>query len=112
MEHLFTSERTGIKRHWRDNNDGTYSVIATQDLDGVLDFCKAAATHNDGYSGTRELKRVFFLPDILVLKWLSEEGWYAYDPNSVDKLNRKMNDPDYAHLKTSPGRIGVQKRMN
>jgi hypothetical protein len=110
FEHLYTSSR-GVNHAMRDNGDGTFSISSSQDLESVLDYCKAAESHNDGYSPSRELKRAFFLPDVLVIKWMNEEGWNAYDPACSDRLVRKMNDPDYAYLKTAPGRIGQQKRM-
>ena len=104
FEDFYTSHK-GIKHEWENAGDGTYNIRASQDLEGVLDFCKAAYNHNDGYSKSRELKRAFFLPDILYLKWLQEEGWDAYAPENRDRLKRKMNDPDYQHLKTAPGHI-------
>jgi hypothetical protein len=29
------------------------------------------------------------------------------DPAHADKLARKLNDPDWAYLRTAPGRLGV-----
>ena len=61
FEDFYTSHK-GIKHEWENAGDGTYNIRASQDLEGVLDFCKAAYNHNDGYSKSRELKRAFFLP--------------------------------------------------
>lgn len=104
MDQEWTSAR-GITRKWVDNHDGTYGVVATQDVEAALDQNKAAYTHNDGYSPTREFRRAGFIPDIIALKWLNEEGWWYLDPNARDKLKRKLNDPDYLYLRTAPGRI-------
>jgi hypothetical protein len=105
FEKWWTSKQSGIDYQWRNDGDGNYTILASQDLESTLDFCKDAYTHNDGYSPSRELRRAMFLPDIIVMKWLNEEGWYAYDPDCRDKLKQKMNDPDYLYLRTAPGRI-------
>ena len=102
FEHFLTSPN-GMQRYWRDNHDDTFTICTTQDLTATLDYCRDAYNLNDGYSETREFRRVGFLPDILVMKWLQEEGWNAYDPDCEEKLLRKINDPDYAHLRNRSG---------
>jgi hypothetical protein len=103
MKHLFTSS-VGIRHFWRDDGDRT-SVVSLQDAEPILERNKAMAAHNDGYTPSRELRRVASIPLILVLKWLNEEGWYAFDPNARDRLKRKLNDPEYRWLRTAPGRF-------
>lgn len=102
---LHSVSEGGVKRYWRSNGDGTHDVVAFQDLDPILDECKAMATHNDGYSESRNLRRVAFIPDIIALKWLNEEGFWYLDPNAADKVRQKLNCSDYAHLRTAPGRF-------
>jgi hypothetical protein len=96
---------TSVKRDFVSNNDGTYSIVASQDLTAIIDRCKAMATHNDGYTPSRDMRRVAFIPDIIAVKWLNEEGWWYLDPNAKEQLNRKLNDPDWQHLRTAPGRV-------
>lgn len=76
---------------------------ATQDCDAILDLNKAMATENDGYTPSREMRRVASIPLVLVYKWRQEEGWDAFNPRHADRLARKLNDPDYAWLRTAPG---------
>lgn len=95
----------GIRHDWIDNADGTVTVVSTQDVEAALDQNKAMANHNDGYSPSRELRRAAFIPQIIINKWLNEEGWYALDPANADKLKKKLNDPDYLYLRTAPGRL-------
>lgn len=108
---VFTSSSSGIERKWIDNGDGTYSIVATQNISAQLDYNKAAYTHNDGYSESRELRRAAFIPDIIALKWLHEEGWWYKDEANEDKLISKLNDPDYLYLRTAPGRIGQTRQI-
>jgi hypothetical protein len=96
----------GLLHSMRRNQDGSLSFAATQDCDPVLDRNKAMANHNDGYSPSREMRRVGSIPLVLIMKWKTEEGWDALDPDNKDRLVRKLNDPEYAYLRTAPGRIG------
>jgi hypothetical protein len=104
---LFTSA-AGIEYTWEDQGDGNNLVHGTQDLTGILDRNRAMANHNDGYTPTRELRRVAHIPAIIRNKWLAEEGWDAYRPDLYgDKLMRKLNDPDWQYLRTAEGQIGI-----
>lgn len=105
--HLFTSG-AGVRHDWEDVGDGEYLIHSVQDTTPVLERNKALANHNDGYTPTREMRRVATIPTILRNKWLAEEGWDAFRPDLyAEKLMRKLNDPDYAHLRTAEGALGV-----
>lgn len=95
----------GIAHFWKDTEDGG-QIVSAQDLSSVIEANKAAYATNDGYSKTRDLRRVAFLPEIIRQKWLNEEGWDAYDPDYSHKLMRKLNDPDWLYLRTAPGTLG------
>jgi hypothetical protein len=103
---LFTSA-AGIRHYMRTNADGSHTFAASQDTQAILDRNRAMATENDGYTKSREMRRVASIPYVLIQKWLHEEGWDALDPENVDRLARKLNDPDYAYLRTADGRLGV-----
>lgn len=107
--HLFTSS-AGVD-HWMVEEGGKTHFMAAQDVAPILEQNKAMATHNDGYSQSRELRRVAQVPVALMLKWLNEEGWWFYDashdPDVAKKLAAKLNDPEWRHLRTAEGRIGV-----
>lgn len=103
----FFRSQAGIDYSMRHNADGTVSFLGQQDVAPLLDRNKAMANHNDGYSPTREMRRVASIPAILINKWRDEEGWDPYDPANAAKLAQKLNDPDYLHLRTAEGRLGV-----
>lgn len=104
---FFTSS-VGIQHFRRVNDDGSVSYAAHQDLEPILDRNKAMANHNDGWAKGKEMRRVASIPLMLVLKWKAEEGWDAFNPDHADKLAQKLNDPDYAHLRTAPGRVAYK----
>jgi hypothetical protein len=103
----FYRSGAGVNHFRRWNGDGTVSYLSDQDAQPFLEQNKAAANHNDGYSQSRELRRVASIPFGLILQWKAEEGWDALDPANADRLARKLNDPAYAYLRTAPGRVGV-----
>lgn len=100
-------DNDGIVKHWRPDGDGGVEVRISQDVAPLLERNRAMATHNDGYTESREMRRVASVPAIIIQKWLIEEGWDMRDPANADKLAAKLNDPDWAYLRTAPGRLGV-----
>lgn len=103
--HLFTSS-AGIAHSMIEDENGT-AFAALGETDPIIERNKAMANHNDGYSPSRELRRVAHIPWIIIQKWKNEEGWDALDPDHSDKLMQKLNDPDWAYLRTSEGRLGM-----
>lgn len=95
----------GTDWFWDDEPDGGGRVISVTDVSEIVERNKALATANDGYSPSRELRRVASIPFCLIHKWMVEEGWNALDPNCADQLRRKLNDPEWRHLRTAPGQV-------
>lgn len=106
---LFTSS-AGIDHYMVEDGNGT-RFASTQDTTPILERNKAMRTHNDGYSQSKELRRVASIPYIVGLKWLNEEGWWFLDadkdPGVARKLAAKLNSNEYEHLRTADGRVGV-----
>lgn len=103
-EHLLRSA-SGIDHYLRQDPDGSIHVESWQDTDAILDLNKAMYTHNDGYSPDRTMRRVASVPQILIQKWMVEEGWDALDPANADKLKAKLNSSEYLYLRTAEGRL-------
>lgn len=95
----------GIEHYMIEDENGT-SFEAVAPTDPIIEQNKAMRNHNDGYSPSREFRRVAIIPEILIQKWRNEEGWDVYNPDHADKLAQKLNDPDYAFLRTADGHIG------
>lgn len=104
MKPLFTSA-AGIKYRWDDSQqaDGHFTVHAEQDVTAMLDRNKAMANHNDGWmqGGGKMGRRLASIPNIVAQKWLVEEGLDIYDPDHSDRLMKKLNCSDWAHLRTA-----------
>jgi len=97
----------GVRRDWRPDGQGGIEIRMSQDVAAVLDHNKAARNHNDGYDQKREMRRVARIPSMVALKWLNEEGWWYADPENADRLLKKLNDPDWAHLRTADGQLAL-----
>lgn len=93
----------GVEKRLRLNPDGSMDVAMTQDVAPILERNRAMQTENDGYSQSREVRRVATIPESVATLW-REEGWYPHDKK---KLAEKLNDPDWAWLRTAEGRLGV-----
>jgi hypothetical protein len=104
---FLAADETGIAHYRRNNGDGTTSYLAVQDNDPILDANKALATHNDGYSKSREMRRVASIPLGLIHHWKTVEGWDAFDPANAAKLMQKLNSNEFEYLRTAPGQLGV-----
>jgi hypothetical protein len=98
---------TGVRKDWRPDGNGNAEIRLTQDVGALLDQNREMAKHNDGYSESRDIRRVARIPAIVRQKWLLEEGWDCMDPENEVKLARKLNDPDYLYLRTAEGKLGV-----
>ena len=104
---FIAADETGIAHFRRNNGDGTVSYLAVQENDQILDANKAMATHNDGYSASREMRRVASIPLGLIQHWKEVEGWDAFDPANSAKLMQKLNSSDFQMLRTAEGQLGM-----
>lgn len=107
--HLFRSS-AGVD-HWMLTEGNKTRFVATQDVAPILEANKTARNHNDGYSASRDLRRVASIPYGVGIKWLNDEGWWFMDadkdPDVAKKLAQKLMSSEYAYLRTADGSIGV-----
>jgi hypothetical protein len=100
----------GTTHYWRDTEGGA-EIKSVTDVAPILEENKAKYTHNDGWSPSKEMRRVGSIPFALIHKWLAEDGVNVldagHDPHAAAYLLRKLNDPDYLYLRTAPGRLGM-----
>lgn len=91
-----------VAHYWRDDGNGSGSVVSQADVTDEIEANKQSLNNTP-----RILKADFWpeahIPDIIVLKWLNEEGWSVFDKNAKDRLRRKLNDPDWRYLRLRPG---------
>lgn len=83
---------------------GALTVERSQDVTAILSANRALANDGDGYSPSRELRRVASIPLVVVEQWMAE-GIDLFDPACRAAVRRRLNDPDWRWLRTAPGRL-------
>lgn len=79
-------------------------VVRSQDIEPYLERNKKLYTADDGYSPSRELRRVASIPAVIVEQWM-REGVSIFDHNAQDEIRRRLNDSENLFLRTAPGRL-------
>lgn len=103
-EFLFRSP-AGVDHYLCQDEDGTIRTEAHQDVQHILDANGEMYNHNDGYSQSRDWKRVASIPLALINMVKIHEGWDMLSPENSDRLTKLLNDIDYLKLRTAPGRV-------
>lgn len=101
--HMWTTPG-GTQAYVRPDGEGGLILKEVQPIDMFLDRNKALATENDGWSDSRDFRREGSIPLWLAEKWKREENVDVFAPSGREFLTRKLNDGDWAHLRTSPGK--------
>lgn len=95
----------GINWSMRRDDRGQWEFAATDDVEHVLDQNKRLANHGTHHNTDKTRYLAASIPMSVWLKWKTEEGWDAFDPNYKDKLKQKLNDPEWRHLRIWGGRL-------
>lgn len=96
----------GMVTQARQTGEDTFEYRHVQDIGAHLEQNKAMRNHNDGYSKTREFRRVASIPPVVIEMW-KNEGIDVFNPDHQEAVMRKLNDPDYGLLRTADGTLGI-----
>ena len=94
MSILRGKELDGTKYYFE--GDGKITIQNSQDVNPILEKNKKLYNHNDGYSKTKELKRVASIPTLVLTIWAKEyngsNNWFGIPKNERSKiLKQKLN---------------------
>lgn len=98
-------EANGVVRHVRIDDDGLITERLVHDAEPVLERNKALANHNDGWTASREMRRVASIPMGVVLAWKHIDGIDVFNPDHAEAVKRKLNDPDWRYLRNAEGTL-------
>jgi hypothetical protein len=106
MKYLFDAYGNPISFHYNDETDEV-TLHHKQDVTSIIENNKSLRNENDGYSPSRELKRVASIPVGLVQQWLTVDGidpqkfwtWKRGEQNAY--LRRKIQDRDWSQVRTA-----------
>ena len=91
--------------HFYDEQSDSLIVKYQDDVEAVIDSNRRAQNDFTGFNGS-DFHKVAEIPSILIIKWLNEEGLNFYQKEGFEAiLKKKLNNPEYAYLKTIPGTI-------
>ena len=95
-------EYSGIKQyHHYDYDTGTSVFESVADVEPVLELNRTLANDPDVTKrGMKdEMWKYASIPNIMVLKLLTEKGINVYKKEDGHRLSKVLEDPDYRHLK-------------
>jgi hypothetical protein len=96
----------GMVTQARQIGEDEFEIRHVQDIASHLEANKAMRNHNDGYSQSREFRRVASIPPVVIEMW-KNEGIDVFNPDHQEAVMRKLNDPDYGLLRTADGTLGI-----
>lgn len=80
--------------------DDTFTINSYQDVEPVLDQNKRLQNLNDGYSPSREFRRLASIPLVVWQQW-QKEGMPRFGYERKAWIRKKLADPDWQWLRTS-----------
>lgn len=84
------------------------TIRRLQDVEPILEHNRAEFLSHEGkqpnYRDSNGTHLVARIPEILIEKWLREEGFNWYQSTDAER-RRKLNDPQYRKLLVRPGKL-------
>ena len=98
------------KTRYIQESDGKLTVNNSQNLDPLLKRNKELYNLNNGYTASKDMRRVASVPPIILQIWTKEyngtRNWWAL-PKEVQKqiMRVKLNSSDFRYVRTSEGSL-------
>lgn len=99
---------TGMRTYHEYDHMEKKTVITYEhsDVQPVLDWAHDLATSGiDDYNRKKDMRHYAYIPESIALKWWVEEGISTLKPEHLPRIIKKLNDPEYARLRTGKGWI-------
>ncbi len=94
------------------SDDANKQVVIERNVDykPIINHNKKMYTQNEGYSKSRDLKRVASIPTLVLELWTKEYNgtgnWFALPKEVQQKiLKTKLNSNEFQYFRTAPGRL-------
>ena len=88
-----------------DHTQDKLIVKSVQDVEAILDANKAQYNPDNKRHKHDVFNHVARIPNIIIEKWLLEEGLNEFNPAHKERVRAKLNSPEYRYLRTKPGRL-------
>ena len=98
------------KTKYIQESDGKLTINNQQDLNPLMKRNKELYNLNDGYTASRDMRRVASVPPIILQIWTKEyngtRNWLALPKETQKKiLTKKLNSSDFRYFRTSEGSL-------
>ena len=101
MDRRPLSTRLGVQVNFVPQNDGTFLIETTEDVQPHLDHNKALLSADDYHERRRaDIWHQAHIPTTVIMQWL-KEGIDVFNPDHDDAVNKKLNSNEWRYLKTS-----------
>lgn len=100
---------TGITT-WHEYDSATkkthiHTTFADAQIDAVLDDNHRMYNHNDGWSASKEWRRVGSIPMALIHHWLVKDGIDVFNKDHWPAVRKRLNSSDYLKLRSAHWQI-------
>ncbi len=107
MSRILDWDGTTLSTFHHDEMTGQSVIQSTVDVAPILEENKRLQNLNDGYSPSRELRRVASIPNVVYSQWCAEDGislldFMAHPKHYKQWLRKKLYSSDNRHLLTAP----------
>ncbi len=86
-----------------DPSTNQFSIETVQDVEPILEENKRALNNGDGYTPSRDMRKIASIPLNVLSLWKEKHGIDIFDKNHEAGVKRLLNDPDWRYLRTAPG---------
>ncbi len=106
MRRLLDHDGNVTTTHDYDELTDITTIQRTQDAEPIIENNKRLQTMNDGYSPSREFKRVASIPFVVFEQWLQEDGldwgkyWRMGKREQAAYRAKRLTSSDWKHLRT------------
>lgn len=97
--------------HEHDPILGKSRIISVQDCDPILENNKRRQTNGPQYMDREKaFRHAAHIPDVVWMKWKLEEGIDIFNKDHLPAIKRKLDDPEWRHLRTDSFRLGTSDK--
>lgn len=97
---------TRTTHYLRNNRDGTWTWVTSQDVEPILDRNHALATSGDGgWNASKDIRRIGSIPVAVQIDWKNNKGVDIHNADHADGVRRLLNDIDYSRLRSANWRV-------
>ena len=98
------------KTRYIQESDGKLTIHNQQNLSPLMERNKKLYTLNDGYTPSKDMKRIASVPPIILQIWSKEyngtRNWWALPKETQKKIMRtKLNSSEFKYFRTSEGSL-------